>query len=102
MNDNDTVTRGDGADRLRGQVGHDILQGDDGADTLEGGTAADTPDGGLGTDNLYDKTATSQSHTDGSADSLNGGLGNDLLDGDDSSPEFDTCLGGGGTDTINC
>ena len=66
----DTLTGGEGADRLHGRGNHDLLAGGAGHDWLSGGDGDDTIFGGTGDDTLF--------AGDG-ADWLSGGAGNDRL-----------------------
>ncbi|TXG82321.1 MAG: calcium-binding protein, partial [Sphingomonadales bacterium] len=69
---NDTLTGGDGDDRLVGLGGNDTLIGGAGVDFLLGGNNNDTLFGGVGNDTL---------NGDASNDTLAGGLGADALNG---------------------
>lgn len=71
---NDTLTGGTADDALFGGNGNDILRGGDGADYLDGGAGADKAYGDGGNDTLYSR--------DNTADTIDGGIGNDLVDGD--------------------
>lgn len=88
----DTLT-GDGSDVLSG--GDDYLSGEAGNDQLFGGLGSDTVLGGEGDDTLVgDNGGTDAS---GSADFLDGGVGDDFLTGQGGD---DTLIGGDGTDTL--
>jgi VCBS repeat-containing protein len=70
---NNTLNGGRGDDTLRGLGGNDQLFGDAGRDTLDGGSGTDRVDGGRGDDILLIRAAEGQ---------------------------FDTLIGGDGTDTL--
>ncbi|PIE45789.1 MAG: hypothetical protein CSA45_01630, partial [Gammaproteobacteria bacterium] len=93
----DTVTGGDGNDRiygeggddelhggagndlLRGAWGTDSLYGDDGNDELHGGADNDILDGGAGADVLYGETGDDILVFDVDDSNINGGAGTDTL-----------------------
>jgi Ca2+-binding RTX toxin-like protein len=88
----DSINGGAGGDTLLGYAGDDALIGDLGDDSLDGGKGRDTLWGGDGNDTLFGGDGP-----DG--DVLNGGEGNDLLQGQGFGN--DILNGGGGNDTIN-
>ncbi|WP_425459727.1 hypothetical protein [Hankyongella ginsenosidimutans] len=71
-NGDDTLTGGDGDDRLEGLNGNDTLIGGAGNDNLFGGNRNDTLFGGIGNDSLFGQESN---------DILVGGLGSDVLNG---------------------
>ena len=78
------------ADRLAGGAGADHIAALGGDDTVDGRGGNDTLEGGPGNDRL---------HGGAGQDSLDGGEGDDILD---SGPgDFETLLGGPGTDTAD-
>lgn len=77
----DTLEGGSGADTIFGDGGDDELDGGDDADSIEGGTGGDTIAGG----------------TDGSADTLDGGVGNDEV----KYTRNEIIAGGFGSDTFS-
>ena len=95
---NDTITASDltdgisylggaGDDTLIGKAKNDNLQGGDGADYISGGGGNDTISGGT-------------QQVAGINDTIDAGLGNDLITLNNRDGEFDIVDGGGGTDTI--
>ncbi|MEL7405639.1 MAG: RHS repeat-associated core domain-containing protein [Cyanobacteria bacterium J06558_2] len=84
LDGNDTITTGDGDDRLWGNQGWDLITSGDGNDTLNGNYGNDTLEGGNGND-LYLGDAGNDLLDDGNfnlgQDILNGGTGNDTLRG---------------------
>lgn len=95
-NDNDALIGFEGDDELLGGSGDDTLSGHWGADLLVGGGGADFLSGGENDDRLVGGNLLG-AQWDASADTLDGGSGNDLLRGD-SGPADDsvavTILGG--------
>ena len=93
----DILYGGDGADDLVGGSGGDILQGDAGDDQLSGGEGADKLFGGEGVDVL--SGGDDNDILDGGlgVDSLSGGDGNDTLSGG-ADAVADTLTGGLGND----
>jgi Ca2+-binding RTX toxin-like protein len=77
-----TITGTSGANTLNGGLGNDSISGLGGADQLFGNAGNDTLDGGAGND------------------VLDGGAGNDVLLISGSQAQFDTMIGGDGTDTL--
>ena len=118
--DNDTIYGGVGHDVIKGGSGNDSLIGGAGDDSLVGGEGRDTLDGGSGNNTVsyqdssaavavklaWDRTgSTSGQGTGGTADgdvlqniqNITGGLGNDLLVGNNEKNQL---LGGEGNDTL--
>jgi Ca2+-binding RTX toxin-like protein len=119
-----TELRGeDGDDHISGGTGHDVIDGGAGADAINansgddeirGGPGADTLEGGDGEDTvLYDGPAPVSATLDGGrndgeagendlirsdVEDLTGGLGSDLLVGNERDNRLD---GGGGPDQLN-
>jgi Ca2+-binding RTX toxin-like protein len=75
----DTITGGDGLDRIHGELGGDSIHGDEAPDAI---------DGNAGDDHLFGG---------GEPDDLSGGEGDDTLDGDSGD---DRLSGGAGDDTL--
>ncbi len=67
----DTIYGGSGDDNISGEDGNDIIFGDDGNDTIKGNAGVNYLDGGSGDDYI--------DVSNGSTDTIIGGLGNDLL-----------------------
>ena len=84
----DTLSGGEGDDNLQGDAGNDALLGGYGNDRLEGGAGSDSLFGGPGDDILIGQ------ETQATADFLNGGAGNDIL----QSGGADSLHGGSGQD----
>lgn len=88
--------RSDGDDYLDGEAGDDILLGEGGKDEIHGGAGADQIAGDNG-----------GSDTSGEADTLYGGAGNDIIDGQggddviDGGADNDIVAGGAGADNLN-
>ena len=112
---NDTLIGGLLNDKLTGGAGNDLLIGGDGNDTLSGGDGVDTisysKTSGSVSVNLTTKKSTGAAGNDaiatienviGSpfADTINGDLLNNLLNGGDLILGNDTILGAGGIDSI--
>jgi Ca2+-binding RTX toxin-like protein len=85
--DNIAYSGGNGDDTLIGQARNDNLQGGDGSDSIIGGDGNDTISGGT-------------QQVVGINDTIDAGLGNDLITLNNRDGEFDIVDGGGGTDTI--
>lgn len=81
-NDPDTIYGQDGDDRLYGEIGNDSLYGGRGTDSLWGSDGDDILDGGQG------------------ADTLDGAGGGDLFLTRSDESEFDSLIGGGGSDRL--
>jgi Ca2+-binding RTX toxin-like protein len=88
----DTLIGRRGSDRLAGGPGDDLLAGDAGRDTLIGCRGADTLLGGAGGDRLSAATR------DDAGDVVLGGVGSDVIDTLDGSPDRITC--GAGRDRV--
>ena len=84
----DTISGGEGNDRVTAGAGSDSVTGGAGRDTLFGGAGNDKLDGGLGNDILLGEADN---------DELFGGVGNDTLSGGDG---FDELWGGAGRDRL--
>ena len=84
----DTLSGGEGDDNLQSDAGNDALLGGYGNDRLEGGAGSDSLFGGPGDDILIGQ------ETQATADFLNGGAGNDIL----QSGGADSLHGGSGQD----
>ena len=111
----DSLHGGDGNDVLSGDIGNDDIfgdrgddeiQGDDGDDDIYGGLGSDIIFGGEGNDKLYSHNdhgvlphpnATDWGVVDASANTLDGGNGNDRLEGDGG---VDDLSGGAGQDQL--
>jgi Ca2+-binding RTX toxin-like protein len=96
----DTINGFGGNDTIDGLAGNDLLDGGSGNDSLIGDTGADTVVGGDGDDTLDGAVHARQ--FDGTrpelfADTLDGGLGNDLY----FASELDTIVDSGGIDTLH-
>jgi Ca2+-binding RTX toxin-like protein len=87
VTDGISYSGGNGNDTLIGQGRNDNLQGGDGADNISGGDGNDTISGGA-------------QQVAGINDTIDAGLGNDLITLINRDGEFDIVDGGGGTDTI--
>ena len=129
----DTLQGGSGADTLLGGLGDDVLIGQEGDDVLDGGLDADTLFGGAGADRLIggdgrdtifgdreypgkdnykpgetDPIALNKASpvTSGSADTVDGGAGNDLVFSDGGDDQIllgagnDEAYGGTGNDYL--
>jgi len=115
-NSNDSLTAGDGNDRLvgnggddvlKGGAGHDDLYGGDGEDTMYGGSGSDYLLGNDGIDTIYGGNGSDELHGNQLGDFLYGGGGDDYLwggRGDDTlygDAGNDTLGGGRDTDTVS-
>jgi Ca2+-binding RTX toxin-like protein len=74
----DVMEGGTENDVLRGSEGNDTLRGDDGNDDLHGDLGNDTLYGGTGTNRLYGGDGSDTLVSEGVADVLEGGAGNDV------------------------
>jgi Ca2+-binding RTX toxin-like protein len=82
---NDTLTGGSRADNLDGELGDDTIDGGNGNDVLVGGAGIDTITGGDGTDTISAGLGKDTINArDGQQDTINCGLGHDLLTADAS------------------
>jgi Ca2+-binding RTX toxin-like protein len=77
----DVILGGAGADTLNGNDGDDLMLGGEGADVLGGGNGDDNLIGGAGDDNLHGGTHDDVLDGGTGADILNGGWGDDILRG---------------------
>ena len=93
----DTITTGDGDDRVYGNTGADAVVGGAGDDSLYGGQENDTVSGGAGNDNVSGDLGNDQLHGGSGNDIVYGGAGNDMIDPDTGN---DTIFAGDGNDTI--
>jgi Ca2+-binding RTX toxin-like protein len=73
---NDTLIGTDGPDSIDGRGGNDVIDGRGGNDTLDGGPGVDQLFGGDGNDTMLHNDL----NAGGVADTLDGGLGDDLYD----------------------
>ena len=81
---NDTIDGGTGHDHLEGAEGNDVLDGQNGRDTIFGGADNDRINGGDDPDLIFGGAGNDRIFTvDLSADTVNGGAGDDLFDPDD-------------------
>jgi Ca2+-binding RTX toxin-like protein len=94
----DTLSGGDGNDRIYGYGGNDTLTGEAGNDNLFGGDGNDSLVGGLGDDYLDGNTGDDQVSGGEGSDNLWGQAGNDMLDGGGGT---DSLLGGDGNDQLS-
>jgi len=86
---NDTLRGEDGNDILGGNGGNDVLLGHAGDDNLNGGDGNDRIDGGAGTDTFTGVRGNDVLLTrDTLAESVNGGLGEDAAQADESDELF--------------
>lgn len=99
---NDSLRGEDGIDKLYGGSGNDAVYGGPGNDTLYGEDGNDTLYGGSANDNLFGYAGNDNLEGGSGNDTVNGGSGNDRLIGyyDKSGAQYDTLLGGAGTDTF--
>jgi Ca2+-binding RTX toxin-like protein len=111
---NDTINGGDSADRIYGGSGNDTNNGENGRDKMAGGTGDDTQSGGAGNDLIFanlgvDTTSGGDGNdrlwamargdvhpgpngeVDTTADSLDGGAGNDSFRTRDGEADRITC-----------
>lgn len=94
----DTLLGGQGADEVHGGDGGDLLNGNSGEDTVDGGLGADTVRGGQGADFFYGAPGADQLYGDLGDDTLHGGNDADLLLGDAGD---DILTGNRGADTVD-
>jgi hypothetical protein len=79
--------------------GDDLFYGFEGDDTLSGGSGNDILSGGSGNDLIYGHEDNDSLYGNVGSDELSGGPGTDYLNGyGGTSWEYDTLLGGSGTD----
>ncbi len=96
-NGNDTITTGQGRDRVDGGAGNDIIQTRGGRDDVFGGAGNDTIDAGDGNDVVYGGDGNDTLRGGRGNDYLDGGRGNDVLEGGQGN---DILSGGLGDDTL--
>ena len=89
LNYNDTISGGDGDDKIYGQFGNDNISGGNGQDQIYGGEGNDSIDGDAGDDLIYGGTGN---------DTIRGGDNNDRLYGEDGN---DNLFGGTGDDQLD-
>lgn len=94
---NDTLSGGDGADSIVGGEGNDSLLGGDNSDTITGDAGNDTISGGNHNDSITGGDGTDSILGGNGADNIDGGDGNDFLNGESGN---DIIVGGIGLDTI--
>lgn len=111
-----TLTTGDGDDRIYGRAGNDRIFGGKGHDLLDGGAGTDRSEGGAGNDWIY--AGGGNDHMLGGANNdrlygatgaevLEGGTGNDVLYGGAGNDKIfagrdvDRLYGGTGNDLLN-
>ncbi|MEO1616169.1 MAG: hypothetical protein AAFV88_09990, partial [Planctomycetota bacterium] len=108
-NDRDTLRGGAGNDSLWGGNGDDSLYGGSGNDFLHGDFGSIAHDAGQGNDRLYgedgDDTLRGGNWNDtlrggNGRDDVNGGAGSDTLEIYQREAEYDTLIGGSGTDKV--
>ena len=99
----DILNGGGGDDKLKGFNGSDTLKGGDGNDILDGGNGSDWLDGGAGADILIGGSGddTLISIDNFTADTVDPGLGFDLLWVDKNGAFTDIINGASATDVIN-
>ena len=103
-----------GANNLDGNSGNDTLVSFGGNDTLDGGTGNDLVSFGFTSSNISLDLSNSNAQTSGvgelvvtNVENITGGLGNDILTGDDENNSLnggfgaDTLIGNGGNDTLD-
>jgi Effector protein/RTX calcium-binding nonapeptide repeat (4 copies) len=94
---NDTITTGQGRDRVDGGAGNDTISTGAGRDDVYGGAGNDTIDAGSGHDVVYGGDGNDVLRGGKGRDTLEGGAGNDVLEGGTGN---DVLSGGLGDDTI--
>ncbi len=94
---NDTITTGQGKDRVDGGAGDDIIKTGAGRDDVFGGAGNDTIDAGSGHDVVYGGDGNDTLRGGKGRDYLEGGAGNDVLEGGSGN---DVLSGGLGDDTL--
>ena len=102
---NDLIFGGSGNDTLNGGIGNDTISGDQGSDMLDGGDGIDIADFGFSLDSWSISLVTGRASIIGQSafetlshfEGLTGGLGSDLLTGNDVA---NTLAGGAGNDTL--
>lgn len=94
---NDTITTGQGRDRVDGGLGNDNIQTRGGRDDVFGNAGNDTIDAGDGNDVVYGGDGNDTLRGGRGNDYLEGGRGNDVLEGGQGN---DILSGGLGDDTL--
>jgi hypothetical protein len=94
---NDTITTGQGRDRVDGGAGNDIINTGAGRDDVFGGAGNDTIDAGSGHDVVYGGDGNDTLRGGKGRDYIDGGAGNDVLKGGSGN---DVLTGGLGDDTL--
>ncbi len=94
----DSISTGDGNDRVYGNTGADFVIGGAGNDSLYGGQENDTINGNAGNDNVAGDLGNDQLNGGAGDDILYGGAGNDVIDPDIGN---DTIFAGNGNDTVS-
>jgi Ca2+-binding RTX toxin-like protein len=108
---NDTITTGDGMDKVFAGAGHDVISTGGGTDEVHAGSGNDNVDAGAGDDKVFGESWGDSYGND----TLNGGAGSDELHGDAPGEQWsgghdqlnggnddhaaDKAFGGGGDDT---
>ncbi len=100
-----TTDSSDTADQIDGGTGDDVVYGNGGNDTITGSAGQDTLYGGYGNDTIaYNSIATTLIYGGTGTDTITAGTGDDTLYGgssvNDSSDSADSIDGGGGNDLI--
>lgn len=94
---NDTITTGQGNDRIDGGLGNDTIKSGAGRDDVFGNGGDDVIDAGSGHDVVYGGDGNDTLRGGKGRDTLEGGAGNDILEGGSGN---DVLSGGLGNDTI--
>lgn len=93
----DSLVGGNGDDEIYGGTGNDSGYGGEGADLLYGSTGNDVLYGGTEDDRLFGEAGNDRLFGDEGNDALNGGIGNDILYGGAGD---DALVGGDGVDQL--
>ena len=96
---NDSITGGNGRDRLHGGPGDDVTDGGGGNDLMSGGTGNDQQHGGAGDDLIFANVGNDESWGDDGNDQLWALARGDVNGPNDTSG--DTLHGGNGNDTFH-
>ncbi len=96
-NGNDTITTGQGNDRVDGGLGDDTITTRGGRDDVFGNSGNDTIDAGDGHDQMHGGDGNDVLRGGRGRDYLDGGQGNDVIDGGSGN---DILVGGQGNDTL--
>lgn len=94
---NDTVTTGQGNDRVDGGLGNDTIKTNGGRDDVFGNSGNDTIDAGDGHDQVHGGDGNDTIRGGRGRDYLDGGRGNDVIEGGTGN---DILVGGQGDDTL--